>query len=88
MKQIILFVIFAALCAVCLSQTTYTGDITYYAADGTGACSFDKSSDTLIAALNNPQWSNSGKVLAQYYHLIMHILLTSYMHHHHLKYII
>lgn len=49
---------------VCLTfyslQQTYSGDMTYYAADGSGACSFDKSSDVLIGALNAVQWSNSG----------------------------
>ncbi len=37
-----------------------TGDGTYYAADGSGACSFDPSpSDLDVAAMNAPQFANS-----------------------------
>jgi expansin (peptidoglycan-binding protein) len=41
----------------------FTGEGTYYAADGTGACSFDAhtgSDELLIAAMNAPQWAGSG----------------------------
>eukprot|EP01098_Paradermamoeba_levis_P008430 TRINITY_DN3497_c0_g1_i1.p2 TRINITY_DN3497_c0_g1~~TRINITY_DN3497_c0_g1_i1.p2 ORF type:complete len:234 (+),score=73.74 TRINITY_DN3497_c0_g1_i1:77-778(+) len=40
---------------------TFTGDATYYTeANGTGACSFDASTDVDIAALNIQQWAGSG----------------------------
>ena len=38
-----------------------SGEATYYAADGSGACSFDASPDDLdVAALNAPDWEGSG----------------------------
>jgi expansin (peptidoglycan-binding protein) len=38
-----------------------TGDGTYYAADGTGNCSFDASpSDLLVAAMNHPDYGTAG----------------------------
>jgi expansin (peptidoglycan-binding protein) len=38
-----------------------SGDGTYYAADGTGACSFDASPDDLmVAAMNAPDWNTAG----------------------------
>lgn len=40
---------------------TRSGEATYYAADGSGACSFDASpDDLLVAALNAPDWEGSG----------------------------
>jgi hypothetical protein len=36
-----------------------TGDATYYDADGTGSCSFDRSPDHLVAAFNGPDWSHA-----------------------------
>jgi expansin (peptidoglycan-binding protein) len=36
-----------------------SGDGTYYAADGTGACSFDKSSDLMVAALDAPDYATA-----------------------------
>jgi len=36
-----------------------TGDGTFYAADGTGACSYPATTDTLIAALNGGRWDGS-----------------------------
>ena len=36
-----------------------TGDGTYYDADGTGNCSFDKSSDFLVAAMNAPDYGDA-----------------------------
>lgn len=36
-----------------------TGNATYYAADGRGACSYDASSDLMVAAMNAPQYGNS-----------------------------
>src|ERR1044071_905274 len=39
---------------------TRTGDGTYYAADGSGACSFDASpGDLMVAALNAQDWAGS-----------------------------
>ncbi len=37
----------------------FTGEATYYDADGTGACAFGKSSDLLVAALNKTQYSKA-----------------------------
>eukprot|EP01105_Mastigella_eilhardi_P007510 TRINITY_DN18948_c0_g1_i1.p1 TRINITY_DN18948_c0_g1~~TRINITY_DN18948_c0_g1_i1.p1 ORF type:complete len:265 (+),score=68.05 TRINITY_DN18948_c0_g1_i1:47-841(+) len=41
--------------------TTYTGDGTYYGADGSGTCQLPKLSDDplLVAALDNPMWDGS-----------------------------
>src|SRR5262249_17788687 len=35
-----------------------TGDATYYDADGAGSCSFDRSSDRMVAALSRPDWGH------------------------------
>lgn len=37
----------------------HKGEGTYYAADGTGNCSFDKSSDLMVAAMNQIDYANS-----------------------------
>lgn len=41
----------------------YTGEATYYDADGTGACGFPASNDFMVAAINDEQYSkaNCGK---------------------------
>lgn len=36
-----------------------TGEGTYYGATGAGACSYDKSSNLMVAAMNMPQYLNS-----------------------------
>jgi expansin (peptidoglycan-binding protein) len=36
-----------------------TGEATYYAADGSGNCSFDASSDLMVAAINGVDYSNA-----------------------------
>ncbi len=38
---------------------TYTGEATYYAADGTGACGFPATSNLDVAAMNKAQYSKS-----------------------------
>jgi expansin (peptidoglycan-binding protein) len=38
---------------------TYTGRATFYAADGSGNCSFDKSSDLMVGAMNQTDYGNS-----------------------------
>ncbi len=39
---------------------TYTGDGTYYGADGSGNCSYEATPQNLmVAAMNNAQWENS-----------------------------
>lgn len=44
----------------CSSIETFTGDGTYYAADGTGNCGFDASpNDMLVAAMNDPDYAGS-----------------------------
>lgn len=37
----------------------HSGEGTYYAADGTGNCSFDKTSDLMVAALNDSDYAGS-----------------------------
>lgn len=37
----------------------FSGEATYYDADGTGACGFGKSNDFLVAALNKSQYSKA-----------------------------
>jgi len=46
----------------CDNAQTFTGDGTYYAATGAGACSFDASTDKplLVGAMNAPDYANSG----------------------------
>ena len=40
--------------------TVYTGEGTFYGADGSGNCSYDRSPGNLmVAAMNNPQYANS-----------------------------
>ena len=42
------------------ATVTYSGEATYYAADGTGACGFKASpNDLLVAAMNKSQYSKS-----------------------------
>jgi expansin (peptidoglycan-binding protein) len=42
------------------AAVSYSGEATYYAADGTGACGFKASpSDLLVAAMNKSQYSKS-----------------------------
>ncbi len=38
----------------------YEGEATYYAANGSGNCSFDRSSDLMVAALNDEQYAGAG----------------------------
>ncbi len=46
--------------ATCPPAFQSSGEATYYAADGSGACSYPAdTSDPLIAAINGPQWSGS-----------------------------
>lgn len=44
----------------------YSGEATYYDADGTGACGFPASNDFMVAAINDEQYSkaNCGKCVA------------------------
>lgn len=44
----------------------YTGEATYYDANGTGACGFAASNDFMVAAINDEQYSkeNCGKCVA------------------------
>lgn len=39
------------------ARAPLTGQATYYAADGTGNCSFDASSDLMVAAINAPDYA-------------------------------
>lgn len=43
----------------CSGEATHTGDGTYYAADGTGNCGFDKSADLMVAAMNHTDYAAS-----------------------------
>lgn len=43
----------------CADEKTHTGDGTFYAADGTGNCSFDKSADLMVAAMNHTDYAGS-----------------------------
>lgn len=44
---------------VCATLTTASGEGTFYAGDGTGACSFPPRPDMLFAALNAPQFDGA-----------------------------
>ena len=39
------------------ARAPLTGEATYYAADGTGNCSFDASSDLMVAAISGPDYA-------------------------------
>lgn len=43
----------------CLEAGTGKGEATYYAADGTGACSFEASADKLVAAMNETDYARA-----------------------------
>lgn len=43
----------------CASEPTHSGDGTYYAADGSGNCSFDPSSDLNVGAMNHTDYAAS-----------------------------
>ena len=43
----------------CTDATQHSGDGTYYAADGSGNCSFDKSTDLMVAAMNHTDYAAS-----------------------------
>ncbi len=44
----------------CSTAATFTGDGTYYNADGSGNCSFDASpNDLMVAAMNDPDYAGS-----------------------------
>lgn len=43
----------------CDAEPTHMGDGTYYDADGTGNCGFDKSSDLMVGAMNHTDYAAS-----------------------------
>src|SRR5579871_1280562 len=43
----------------CASEQTHTGQGTFYSADGTGNCGFDKSADLMVAAMNHTDYAGS-----------------------------
>lgn len=45
--------------ASCKDATAHTGEGTYYAADGSGNCSFDPTGDLLVGAMNHADYADS-----------------------------
>jgi expansin (peptidoglycan-binding protein) len=43
----------------CMDAAPHTGDGTYYAADGSGNCSFDPTGDLMVAAMNHTDYAAS-----------------------------
>ncbi len=46
--------------SACFTEPTHTGEATYYAADGTGNCSFAARADRMVAALNTSDYAGAG----------------------------
>ena len=49
----------AALDPSCVDPVDHTGDGTFYAADGSGNCSFDPTGDLMVAAMNHDEYAGS-----------------------------